>query len=65
MYTFENWLKQVDVCLVNECGLDSQDLPDINYASLYDAGEKPSEAALEALENAGYFDMDFILEKNI
>lgn len=52
--TFESWMNRVDQYLVNELGLDSQDLPDINYMDLYESGESPREAASEALEYAGY-----------
>ena len=54
--SFEIWMKAVDKELLNECGLDSNDLPDIFYHGMFEDKTTPSEAAQEALENAGYFD---------
>ena len=47
----------VDQELVNECGLDSSDLPDVFYMGMFEDQTPPTEAAQEALENAGFFDM--------
>tara|TARA_B100000700_G_C14222210_1_gene479794 strand:- start:174 stop:353 length:180 start_codon:yes stop_codon:yes gene_type:complete len=54
--SFEQWMTAVDRELVNECGLDSSDLPDVFYHGMFEDQTPPNEAAYEALENAGYFD---------
>ena len=55
--SFEQWMVAVDQELVKECGLDSSDLPDVFYMGMFEDQTPPTEAAQEALENAGFFDM--------
>jgi hypothetical protein len=50
--TFEEWLKEVDAALRNECGMTHLDLPDIAYRDLYDDGVSPKSAAKKAVKNA-------------
>jgi hypothetical protein len=61
--TFEEWMSQVDV-LIGEIafGLSVYDLPDIDFRSLYEAGELAQTAAEEALANADFpfDDLDYL-----
>lgn len=58
--SFEEWMTQVDQHLESAIYVSSEDLPDIDYASLFEADYSPAEAAQEALLYAGegHFDMD-------
>ncbi len=49
---YTDWKNQVATHILNACGLSPDDLPDIDYASLFDAGCTPIEAAEETLANA-------------
>lgn len=52
--TFEQWLKKVDEILEDLLvGLNSQDLPDMNYRDYYDEGTSPKRMAKIAMKNAG------------
>ena len=51
---FKNWMNEVDQIIDGICGLSYLDLPDICYRDLFDSGCDPEEAAIEALEYAGY-----------
>ena len=53
--SFEQWMEAVDQ-IVGEIafGLSVYDLPDINFRSLYQAGETAETAAEEALEAADF-----------
>jgi hypothetical protein len=61
--TFEEWMRAVDV-VVGEIafGLSVHDLPDIDFRSLYEAGEMAQTAAEEALANADFpfDDLDYL-----
>lgn len=50
--SFEKWLAEVDKILNRTYGLSHDDLPDIDYRSLYEDGATAIEAAEEAVENA-------------
>jgi len=52
---FEAWIRKTDqhILAVTEA-FDSGDLPDIAYWDLWESGVSPKEAAIYALENAGY-----------
>lgn len=50
--TFEQWKNQVDEWLISSTGMTSEDLPDIDYFGLYEAGDSPKQAAKEAIRNA-------------
>ena len=54
--TFNQWMDQVDNCVVGKCGLSYLDLPDVCYRDMYDNGYDPNEAANEALEYSGFND---------
>ena len=54
--TFETWMVKVDKVLVSKCGLGYMDLPDCCYWDMWDSEMTPTEAAHEALSNAGYPD---------
>jgi hypothetical protein len=58
--TFDEWMRAVDV-VVGEIafGLSVHDLPDIDFRSLYEAGEMAQTAAEEALANADFPFDDF------
>lgn len=49
--SFEEWMKQVNKELEF---ISCDDLPDIDYRSMYEDLASPREAAIEALENAGF-----------
>lgn len=48
---FEDWKFAVDDELFGECSMTSDDLPDIEYYCLWEAGSSPRDAALEAISN--------------
>ncbi|MCP5012590.1 MAG: hypothetical protein GY942_21640 [Aestuariibacter sp.] len=53
--SFEEWMQQVDRVVGNIAfGLSVHDLPDIDFRSLYDAGEMAQTAAEEALAAADF-----------
>ena len=61
--TFEEWLQAVDIVVGSIAfGLSVHDLPDIDFRSLYEAGEMAQTAAEEALAAADFpfEDLDFL-----
>ena len=53
--SFEQWMKNVDQVVGNIAfGLSIHDLPDIDFRSLYDAGETAQTAAEEVLLAADF-----------
>jgi hypothetical protein len=50
--TFTQWMTAVDAALDDRLGVRADDLPDLCYRDLYDAGYTPHEAAQAALDNA-------------
>lgn len=53
--TFEEWMRAVDAVVGDIAfGLSVHDLPDIDFRSLYEAGEMAQTAAEEALVGAGF-----------
>ena len=50
--SFDQWMADVDICLVGVCGVTSSDLPDYCYRDSYDNKESPEDAARDALEAA-------------
>ncbi|HIP73921.1 MAG TPA: hypothetical protein EYH05_21315 [Anaerolineae bacterium] len=53
--SFEEWVQSVDQVVGNIAfGLSVYDLPDIDFRSLYDAGETAQTAAEEALAAADF-----------
>lgn len=52
--TFEEWMKEVDKAVISASGMSYQDLPDIDFYSIFDAGSAPAIAASEVLEEAGF-----------
>ena len=61
---FDYWMRQVDKELVAVCGLSSECLADCCYATWYDDGFSPEEAAWAALEanDFPFGDDDFSFE---
>jgi hypothetical protein len=61
--TFAEWMRAVDTVVGDIAfGLSVLDLPDIDFRSLYEAGEMAQTAAEAALANAGLAldDFDFL-----
>ena len=53
--SFEEWMQRVDRVVGNIAfGLSAHDLPDIDFRSLYDAGETAQTAAEAALAAADF-----------
>jgi hypothetical protein len=50
--TFKEWMDEVNKLLEAKCGLSADDLPDVCYRDMYDAGKRPSTAANAAWRNA-------------
>lgn len=46
---FKEWMKQVDKELVRICGMASDDLPDVDYWSRWESGQRPISAARELM----------------
>ena len=51
---FNDWMELVDQAIDKVCGLESGDLPDVDYHSKFDSGTSPADMTRIALENAGY-----------
>jgi len=61
--TFEEWMQAVDMVVGDIAyGLSVRDLPDIDFRSLYEAGELAQTAAEEALAGADFpfDDLDYL-----
>ena len=61
--TFEQWMHAVDQIVGDIAfGLSVHDLPDLDFRSLYDAGETAQTAAEEALAGADFLfdDLDYL-----
>lgn len=54
--TFEAWMKEVDEFLLAEAMVNHHDLADQTYRDWFDSGMAPAEAAIEALNNEGFYD---------
>ena len=53
--TFDKWMRAVDAVVGDIAfGLSVHDLPDIDFRSLYEAGEMAQTAAEAALAGAGF-----------
>jgi hypothetical protein len=52
--TFEHWYAEVDQAVQEVIILSVEDLPDMDFMSLYEDGIEPAEAAQIALFEAGY-----------
>lgn len=50
--SFEDWLKDVDAIIQARTGLSREDLPDIDYHSIYSDGKNALTAANRAIRNA-------------
>jgi hypothetical protein len=58
--TFERWMGMVDTRIRKLAwGITARDLPDCSYRDWYDSGMSPTEAADEALEDAGFDEHDY------
>lgn len=52
---FTSWMGAVDQCIGAAAGgLGHRDLPDVAYRDMFEDGCEPSEAATEALYEAGF-----------
>lgn len=49
---FDEFMREVDMRLVDECGLDSECMPDYLYHDAFQNNVSPKECAACALENA-------------
>ncbi len=54
MMTFSEWMQQVNVHVWGVAGLSADDLADQTWRDWFDDQYTPREAALKALENEGY-----------
>lgn len=52
--TYDKWLEAVDQQVIDRTGLSVHDLPDMPFREWYDDDVAPADAALEALDYAGY-----------
>lgn len=48
--SFEDWMASVDRQVSASVGLSADDLPDVDYYSLYESGATPASAAREAIQ---------------
>lgn len=48
-----DWIKKVSQIMENQIGIGVDDIPDYDWADLFDAGYSPKEAYLEWFENEG------------
>ena len=53
--TFEEWMKIVDTIIQSRCGLSSEDLPDLDYSTMYAEGRNPLSVAKKAIRNAAEY----------
>lgn len=51
--TFETFMNKVNNILIRNIMLDSEDLPDIDYYTLYEDGYTPQETVEEVLYESG------------
>ncbi len=51
---FDDWMETVDLATREIAWCSVHDLPDCAFRDMYDDGVEPAEAALEALEAAGF-----------
>lgn len=42
---FDDWMMEVDACLIDYCAMDSSDLPDVDYYSNWESNVTPQEMA--------------------
>lgn len=49
---FEEWIRLVDTILYESIGLNSHDLPDIDYWNMYNSNKTPKGAASKAIKAA-------------
>jgi hypothetical protein len=54
MNDFDRWMKRVDEVIERRLMITSEDLPDVDYYGMFDSSLSPSEAASEAIRQAGY-----------
>lgn len=50
---FAAWMRKVDLAVAKRTGLSVMDLPDLDFASLFEDGVSPSRAAAKAIREAG------------
>lgn len=52
--TFKEYMREVDLALVQVCGLTHSDLADYAYYDAYEAELEPREVALDVLSEEGF-----------
>lgn len=60
--TYEQWMQAVDVIVENTCGLPMDFLPDWLSRDAYDDGATPEQGAELCLEEAGYREVETLVE---
>lgn len=50
---FKAYMAKVDAAVENRCGLSVMDLPDVDFASMYEDGVSQAKAAARAIREAG------------
>lgn len=53
MMAFDTWLEKVDAFLLDTFDVGMDDLPDVDYVSLWEEGASPKSAARFAIREAG------------
>jgi hypothetical protein len=51
-FSFQSWMAAADAEVSKKFGLSIYDLPDIDYASMYEDGYSPAKAAARAIKSA-------------
>lgn len=52
--SFEDWMKSLDKAVIAKSGMSYQDLPDIDFRAIFEAGCKPDAGAHAVLTEAGF-----------
>ncbi len=52
--SFGEWMVEVNLALIDTCGLGYMDLPDKAYRDEFDSGTTPEDMAYLALEDEGF-----------
>lgn len=52
---FDTWMRKVNGCVAERCGLSADDLPDKPYRDWYDSGMTPQDAAVEVISDEAPF----------
>lgn len=49
---FDTWFSRVDRAVMNTVGMGAEDLPDVDYWSMWEAGYSPGAAAKDTIAQA-------------